>query len=241
MTIINKLLSVFVLIICLASDCIAQDTDPQWEKSIAFGFNMTRGNSDTLLLTLDAKAAREKKKNIWRFQITGNEGEKEDEQTERDLKGLMEYNRLLTKRFFVGAGIEALYDEIADVDYRVKLNPEAGYYFLKSKVIELSLAAGPSMVFEEVGDIENDYVGARAVQRLMWKIGKSSKLTQKIEGLVSTEDSEDSLIHAEISLEAAINSHLSLVLTIADDYDNIPAADKDRNDLSVVSALKLSL
>jgi putative salt-induced outer membrane protein YdiY len=57
----------------------------------------------------------------------------------------------------------------------------------------------------------------------------------------STDKSSDYLLKAQAGVEAALTTMLALVLTVDNTYDNEPAAGKDKNDLAITSALKISI
>lgn len=230
--------------------CPAQAVkDPsRWDKSVAAGFNLTDGNSDTVLGTLGAKLSRDFEKNIWRFEASGNYGESDagtsdggKEKTKQDLKLEAEYKRLLSDRVFVGFGNTYLYDDIADIDYRLTLSPLAGYFLVHEDNLKLSVEAGPSYIFERVGGMDDDYLAPRIAERVEWKFSETGKFFHSAEAIFDVNDSENTLVNGEVGLEAALDSSLSLVLKITDKYDNVPAANLERNDLGIISALQVSL
>ncbi len=235
-------------------DCAKPAKDPSvWDKTVSIGFNLTEGNSDTLLLNANAKASRDYQKNVWLFEIDGNYGEsdsidKDDptapspkETTQQDLTGNAEYQRLLTERFYTGFGTKYKYDDIADIDYRVTLKPVVGYYLVKDDEVKLSVDVGPGYVFEKVGGIKDDYFAPRISDRFEWKISETAKLFQSAEYIFDVSESDNYQVVGEAGIEAAINSWLSLIVKAKDEYDNLPAAGKERNDFSLISGLALIL
>ena len=57
----------------------------------------------------------------------------------------------------------------------------------------------------------------------------------------AAEDFDNYLLTGEIGVEAAISDHLSLRVVVQDKYDNTPAPGAERNDLSLIAGLGLSL
>ena len=49
------------------------------------------------------------------------------------------------------------------------------------------------------------------------------------------------LINAEVGIEAAIATNLALVLSVKETFDNVPAEGREKDDLIVTTALKVSL
>ena len=154
---------------------------------------------------------------------------------------MAKYDHLLTDRTFVGVGAGFTYDEIADLDYRVNVGPSIGYYFLKDNSFKFRADVGPSYVFERQGGVGNDYLAPRIGERFEWAITCTSKLFQSSEFILSVDDSDKYLINSEIGLESALSTELSLVFAVRDNYDNQPSADRDGNDLQLITALKVAL
>lgn len=228
--------------------CAPKKKIGEWDTSLALGFNMTSGNSDTQLFTILGKAYYEKDNNIIDNTMMYNFGsddaakdENGDSTTRNDFRLLSAYNRLLTERTFVGFGGKFFYDEIADLDYRVFLDPSAGYYFLKDTSFTFRLEAGPSYIFERSGGIKDDYVAPRVADKFEYFISCTSKIYQSAEILLDVNDSENYLVNAEIGIESALSTELSLVMLIRETFDNQPAEGREKDDLAVISALKVAL
>jgi putative salt-induced outer membrane protein YdiY len=211
-----------------------------YELGISFGFNLTQGNISTRLLTGGLDAALEKDKNIYKFSLFAAEGEQEREITQRYARTNLSYDRLLTKKFYIGAGTSFLADDIADVDYRSISNIGAGYFFLKEDDIKLSFETGPAYVFEKQGSVKDNYAAVRIANNFTWKFTETGSFFQRAEFIVNTENAEDFLIIARAGIQAALNSMLSLVFSVEDRFDNSPAEDTKRNDVIITSSLKVN-
>lgn len=219
-----------------------------WDKSLAVGFNLTKGNSDTTLLTILGNANRETTEDLIDFGLAYNfgddknaEDESGDSTTRNDVRANASYDYKYTERAYVGAGTKFLYDEIALVDYRVNLNPNLGYFLVKDPTFSFALEGGPGYTFEKVDGVDDNYLSPRIADRFEWIISCTSKLFQSAEVLLDVNDSENYIVNAELGVEAALNSRLSLVVALRNTYDNLPAVGVDKNDLTVISALKVAL
>jgi putative salt-induced outer membrane protein YdiY len=230
--------------------CVTEIENPHdWDVSAAFGLNATSGNADSSVYSINAVAQREIMKNLFRFEVTGARGEQENlesgekEVAQEFVRGDLTYKYLLgeEQRAYAGLGATALYDRIAEVDYRAVINPALGYFFLKEESVRLSGEAGPSYVFEEVGDVEDDYLAPRVAERFEWDITTSSKLFQAVEFLFDINDSENTIINSEAGLEASIATNLALVFSVRSRFDNEPADGRERNDMFYTSAIKVRL
>lgn len=229
--------------------CAPKKVIDAWEKSMSAGFNLTRGNTETMLLTLGLAARKEDKEgNIYDFAGAFNYGEDNaaedetgDKVTRNDFRANGRYDRLLDDRWYVGIGSSFLNDELADLDYRFTIDPAPGYYFIKNDDYKLRFEAGPSYVFERSGGETNNYFAPRVADRFDWIISCTSKIYQKAEVLFDTEDSKNYIVNAEVGVEAALNASLALVFTVRNVMDNQPAPDREKNDLQTISALKVLL
>lgn len=253
------LFSGFIGLACFSSNAQAEcvpGVDPcapkkalgEWEKSLSLGFNMTSGNTDTTLLNLGGKAHKEKDADIWDFSAAYSFGEddnsvnaKGDNTTKNDFRAGARWDHLLNDRLYAGLGTSFLYDEISDIDYRVSVDPGLGYYFLKDNTYKLRAEVGPSYVFEKQGGQSNDYLAPRIGERFEWAITCTSKIFQSAEFIWDIDDSDNYIINAEVGAEAALSTKLALVLLVRESYDNVPAAGREKEDLAVITALKVAL
>ena len=221
--------------------CEPAKKDPEaWDLSAAMGFNFTKGNADTRLLTASFDATKEKDSNVYIFNLSGADGEQNKVDTQRFIRGKAAYERLLSERFYVSTTGTFITDDIADVDYRVVLSPAAGYYLLKSEETKLSAETGPAYVFEKQGGLDDNYLAWRVADNFSWKFSPTAKLFQYADYLLNTDNTNQSIILAKGGIEASLTSMLALVLSVEDRYNNLPAAGRKKNDVLVTSALKVS-
>ena len=219
-----------------------------WEKSMALGLNMTSGNSDTLLVTAMGAARRETDQDLMDFGAAVSYGEDDaleestgSSTTRNDLRANAGYNYKISELVYAGLGSKFLHDEIADVKYRLNLNPTIGYFLLKDADFSLGIEGGPGYTFEKVAEESDDYFSPRIADRFDWVISCTSKLYQSAEVLFDISDSENYLINAEIGVESALSTDLSLVVSLRETYDHQPAEGRDKGDLALISALKVAL
>jgi putative salt-induced outer membrane protein YdiY len=229
--------------------CAPKKVIDAWEKSVSAGFNLTRGNTETVLLTLGGAARKEDKEgNIYDFAGAFNYGEDNaiekaggDKVTRNDFRANGRYDKLLDDRWYLGIGSSFLNDELADLDYRITIDPSPGYYVLKNDDFKLRFEAGPSYVFEKSGGETNNYLAPRIADRFDWIISCTSKFYQKAEVLFDLDESSNYIVNAEIGIEAALSTDLAMVFTVRNVMDNQPAPDREKNDLQTISSLKVSL
>ncbi len=231
-----------------APTCDTTPKDPSiWDKSITAGFNYTQGNSNTSSLNLNGKVLRDYQDEAWRFETDYNYGNASDtpdgkrEVTKNMARANADYKHTLDTVWFAGGNTAFAYDEIADLNYRVILSPALGAYLVKDDVTTISLEAGPSYVWENLGGEEQDFAAARIADRWTWKISETALIYQSAEYLVSFEDASQYLFNGEVGIEAALTSMVNLVLSVRDYYINQPAEGRRPNDVYTITGLKVNL
>ncbi len=223
------------------------------------GLTLTDGNSETLAANASLLTEGEKKGlGSLRAGVEGNYGEStatttttaadgttttadENEKTVDNAKVFANVRKTLSPRTFALLDGSALYDDIAEVDYRALLGPGLGIYLVKNDKRELSLEAGPSYVWEEVGGVSDDYLALRFAERYSCQATQTAKLVQALEYTPEAEDFDNYLLTFELGVEAAMNETLSLRVVVQDKYDSTPAAGAEYNDVSLIAGLGLTL
>ncbi len=221
----------------LAWGLVYADRKERWDSSAAVGFNLTSGNSDTVLFTLQVQTEREWERDLWRLGVTGSYGENDGSKSTERAMAFAEYQRLLTERLYAGLKLEITHDAVGDVEYRATISPAIGYYFIKSDRTQLSGEFGPSLVLEKTGDGSREYVALRLAERFEHQFNDRAKMWQTAEIFPQVDDFENFIARVEIGMEAALNSKLSLRAVVKDEYDNQPPAGRKNNDVAVISSL----
>jgi putative salt-induced outer membrane protein YdiY len=220
-----------------AADSPAEVQTNKWETTAAAGVTLTQGNSDTVLATLSLDTKHKWDKNEVALGISGGYGESEDVKNTEFLQGFGQYNRLFSDRFYAGLRLEALYDGIANLDYRVRISPLAGYYLIKDPKTTLAVEAGPSVVFEKYSSQSSDtYLGVRFGERFEHKLTATTKIWQSVDYVPQVDKWVDKyLITAEVGIDAAITKQWSLRLVFQDIYDSMPASEREHNDMRLIA------
>lgn len=226
-----------------------------WTGSFGLGLSLTSGNSDTVLFTVLADGTRQWNKNLLRLGLTVSYGESDNEVNNEKAAAAADYQRLTDGRWYWGGNVSAYSDAIADIELRVKVGPNVGYYFIKTDLTKLSAEIGPSWVIEKT-DVEHpnqpappppnpdfvtsewrNYWALRAGQRFERQLTKTSKIWQALEILPQIDDFNNFIVNAEVGAEAALNSKISLRVVFQDSYDNQPAPGKESNDIALISSV----
>jgi putative salt-induced outer membrane protein YdiY len=231
----------------LAAAVVAQEGQPAgFKTTLSLGMSLTDGNSETLqangtLLTEGEKAGL----GSVRAGIEGNYGEStvdgEEDKTIDNAKLFGNVKKTISPRTFGYLDGVVLYDDVAEVDYRATLSPGLGAYLLKNERTALSVEGGPAYVWERVNEEDDDYMALRFAERLTVQLSETAKVWQSAEYLPKADDFDDYLLAAEVGAEAALNAHLSLRLVLQNKYDSTPGDDLEKNDLSLIAGISVSL
>lgn len=241
----------------IAADAAAPviQTNSPWEGTASVGLTVTRGNSENVLFTANAKMARKGPLNEIAFGADGAYGEstttsKRDSvtflKTENTTKnanfmhGFFQYNRIFDEQLYGYVRLDALHDDIADISYRIALSPGLGHYFIKKPNTRLSAEVGPGVILQRTSGAEANtdvYATLRVAERFEHKFNDSVKMWQSLEFLPQVDRFGNYLINFEIGAEAALTKSVSLLTYLQDNYDNEPAAGRKNNDLKLVAAI----
>ncbi len=235
-----------------ADEAAIAEPEPEqtWESDVALGFNLTTGNSDTALFTLQYKAKREWEKDIWSLGAHGSYGEDDGTKNNERAGAHADYQHLISEHTYGGANLTLLHDAIANLEFHANLGPVVGHYFIKNDTTSLSGEIGPSFIVEKL-DVDQpgvpapnnvnsewkNYFALRAGEKFEHQLSETAKIWQSLEFLPQIDDFGNFIILAEIGAEAALNSQMSLRVVVSDRYDNDVASGTKKNDLSLVSSL----
>lgn len=232
-----------------ADDCAPKKKkDPSvWDKALSFGFAFSDGNSNTTVLRARGDISRDYNKNLWDFYVdygfeeADDGGQGEVETTRNQVLAGSDYKREFSDIWFTGFGTSFRYDEIADIDYRVILNPTIGAHIVKTDDLKFALETGPSYIFEKVGNVSDDYFSPRIANNFEWVISETAKIYQSAEYLFDVSDTDNYIVNAEAGIQTSITELFGLAVLVRTAYDNQPAEDRERNDVAVITSLRVNL
>jgi putative salt-induced outer membrane protein len=212
-----------------------------WDTSAAAAATLTRGNSENFLITLSLDTKRKWESDEVAAGISGGYGDStaNDTYTKNTefIQGYGQWNHLFGPRFYAGLRADGQYDGIAGVDYRFKVTPLVGYYFIKSDKISLSAEVGPSGVFEHLsGEKAKQYAAIRFSETFEYKIAAGTKVWETLSYIPQIDDWVNNyLLNFEAGIDTAINKHFSLRVVFQDLYASAPAVGKKNNDMRLLA------
>ena len=242
---------VFSALVCVASNLNAADSaapvEPpkKWDTTAAAAITLTRGNSETFLGTLSLETKRKWEKDEVSFGVSGGYGNsKVNGATTKNtefLQGYGQYNHLFTDRFYGAIRLDGQYDSIAGIEYRFKVSPMAGYYFIKNERMTLAGEAGPSLISEHLkGEPVRSYWAARLAERFDYKLSATTKVWESLEYLPKVDDwTKNYLVNFEAGIDTAISKAWSLRVVFQDQYASEPAPGKKQNDMRLLAGTAL--
>lgn len=210
---------------------------PLWESALSFGLTLTRGNSDTILVDSAIKAHRNDLTNEVTLSLEGTYGEDHSVKNNESLHGIGQYNHLFSERFYAYGRGDGFHDAIADLTYRFTLSPGVGYYFLKDKETTLAVEAGPSFVLEKLDGSRENYAAGRVAERFERKWDDHTRIWENVEFLPQFDKGNNFLMNAEAGVETPLTKRISMSIVLQDNYINLPAPGRQRNDLKLISGL----
>jgi Protein of unknown function, DUF481 len=242
----HSLLAGFCLA-CFTFGIGVSQADPtnRWESVLAVGATVARGNSENFLATVSINTKRKWPRNEALLGITAGYGETtalpsdDTTKTDQNARGFAQGNHLFTDRFYGGLRQDALYDEIAGINYRFTTSPLAGYYLLKKPNLTLAPEAGPSFVAEQLqGEASRRYWGFRAGDRFEYKFsGNRARIWQTASWVSQFDDVNNWVLTFQAGIGASITKTVELRLVADDQYGNEPAPGRKNNDFKLTAQI----
>ena len=209
---------------------------PKWTGSVTFGGLVTTGNSETrnANAVADAEYRREKDRFSLGFLWTYAQEKNTTADwllTDRRTGGRAKYDYFLSEKTYLLAQASAENDYQADLELRTTIGVGAGRQFLEDDTWKLSAEAGVSSVDESYySSSDNNYIAARVSLKADWNYSKRWTFSELLTVLPSLESTDDVNAHSELGAKLTLTENMLAQLMWTCDYDNTPAAGKDRVD-----------
>ena len=213
----------------------------KWVTTAAASLTLTRGNSETFLATVGVDSQRKWAKDEVFLGASGGYGEStvNDVNTKNTefVQGFGQYNHLFTERFYGALRLDAQDDQIAGIEYRIKVSPLVGYYLIKNDRMTLAVEAGPSLIYEHLkGQDPHGYWAARFAERFEYKLTATTRLWESLEYLPQVDQwDKNYLLNFEAGIETAITKKWSLRVVFQDQYASEPAPGRKQNDMRLLA------
>lgn len=220
--------------------------DPNWSGSLAAGANLERGNTHKNEAYVDLKARYEREKDTIAFRMsyeaerTKNTTTRQWTTNDRNLKGLLDYEYLLTRRVFGFVTTSGEKDGPSDLDLRYILGAGPGVRWFDRKDFLLSTRLGVTWTSENYSgpDRDEDYVGGLLWWDLERQLHARIRFFHHGRWLPDLSEFDDrQLWNLETGLRTDITSSVFLETKILWELDTEPASNTERQDVDYIFAL----
>ena len=216
-------------------------TNVTWKSSVSLGATFKSGNTEKTLYTVNLKGDRYAPTSDLVSSLYGEYGETEGTQTEGQLRGQSNYRyKFGSEDFYGGVFAEGYHDAVKDINMRVKLGPNVGYYFINDEAKKFDTSLGINAVYESA-DKEEGMAEWRLAGNYTWTITEHSSCYASAEYSASVEDYEDGLGLLVVGAKSALSEKLSLFVELREEYDNIPATGTEFTDTTVIAGVSIDI
>ena len=211
----------------------------EWTGRINLGGSQTRGNTETRAFNVDGevKGRGEDDRVVASADYYRESSRGED--TADNARVAMQYDRFLTKKWFLYLQGSAERDDFADLNLRTTIGVGSGYQIFETERTKLSIEGGPTYVHEDLQMAEDrDFISARwAVNFEMHVFDKFAQLFHKNEGLVNLENTSDVLIQSKQGVRIPFRDRFNITAQVNWDHDTEPPPESKKNDTKYILSL----
>lgn len=211
-----------------------------WQTTASLGLNLMKGNADNMLIAGDITTSMVSKPNEYGLSIGGSYGEVNKVRNLQNFRVDALYNRSLTDRFYLGAGLNYLTDDIADLDYRVMPSGVLGYKLINNDRTSLRLEAGPGYTWERLGGVDSEFFTVVGRERFEHAMSDNSKVWQSAMVQLDPSNTDKYIITAEVGVAFWLTESISVRTVATNIYNNPPAGGRKANDFRMISGIAIS-
>lgn len=216
-----------------------EEKEPAWVGSLGLSWVATSGNSDTSSAGLDF--ALERKPEPWGlvFVARGNKAQDSGTTTAENYLLSGRAVRKLSERWEAFGGLAWAKDPFTGYDSQTVATLGATYIAVASERHHLALDGGFAYTWEDQvsPDAQVDFAGGILGLTWEWKLGKNSKLVERLVFLPNFDNSTDWRLNSFTAIEADINSWLALRFGYDIRHRNQPIGDADKTDTTSTASV----
>lgn len=211
-----------------------------WKSSVYGGFSAKSGNSVERSYKIGGDFSQQGRIYRGKVRADGRYSKTDDEVTASKAEASGEMRRMLDPRWFAYGVLSALHDDLKDLSYRVKTGPGLGYYFVDSAELSVDVSSGPLYLLERTTDDQSGYLAWRFAQGIDWQITSTFRWWTATELVVDTTEADSFTVSFKSGIESKLNSSLSLIVMVEDDYDSRPDTEENvkKNDFEISTGLR---
>ena len=203
----------------------------RWSADVKAVLNGSQGNTETFAFGAAAEALRDTDDDRLRLGAAIARESQNEKDTVKNTRGWLYYDYHLTAHWDLGAFVTLEYDRFRDLDLRTVVGGGPGYRFIDTKTMLFKVRAGLAYVNENFSEqSDKDYATAVFGDEFRWQISEGRSVYQLLDVYPSLADASDLLLHAEVGFRQTLMKGIFVELALIDDFDNVPADDRKKND-----------
>ncbi len=204
----------------------------KWKGRLNLGASQSSGNTDKWAVNADAEAKGRSEKDRIVLSAAYNRESSDGVDTADNARIAAEYNRFLSKKWFLGLQGSAEHDDFADLNLRTTIGAGAGYQIIETGQTDLSIEGGPTYVNEDLQAApDRDFIAGRwAVNFEMYVFDKFAQLFHNHVGLVNMERTSDVLIKTKQGARIPFRNSFNVTAQVNWDHDTEPTPGTEKND-----------
>lgn len=206
-----------------------------WENALDLGLTLTRGNSETTLITSNLSLDKKVPKHAFHLAIGYTFNNQRQQTVTDEITGEFGWNRVLDNNAYYGLRFQGRRDDIARIDYRTQSSTTIGKYFIKEGSKFLSVESGIGYNIVSINQESTDNAHLYMGEQFSTPLSKTASLTQNIASYLDLDELGGYNFIFNLSVKSRITESMDLNVTLQDKYESRPAVNAVRNDIRLVS------
>lgn len=213
-------------------------TEPKWTGAINAGLLLTTGNSETRQANVSADAQLQREKDritlgfLWLY--ADNKNSTPDWLlTDRKTFGRAKYDYFFSPKTYAYGMGTAEGDLLQDISLRWTAGVGAGHQYLDNDTWKFGVEAGVTQIdteYRSAGIDSTSDTSARIASNAAYKMNERWSFAHTLEAYPSLEEVDDFYGRSDFRVAAALSTSMLVSLQWVVDYDNTPAAGRERVD-----------
>lgn len=219
-------------------------TKSPWQVELEAGMDRRRGNSSSTEAMGKFKFNRRNDHDEWTFMGKGYYSEQDRKMNSRKYGGSGRYAFSFGPdlKWYRFTRLEADHDRFANVKFRTTPSVGLGYWFSDADDFKLMTELGVGVTYTDDITGFSNQTELEMIPRLYFKkaIFENSALSENFSIYPSVTESGDYRFISETQFEHPLNRHLSLRLSLLNEYNSNPGPDTKSNDLRFTTSVAWS-
>jgi len=216
-------------------------TEVQWNRQVAAGFDRTRGNTDKSALNSSLSINRKTLRDEWDAEAAIYYAEDRRQMNDRRYEGLLRYAFSFGRnlRWYEFNKLEAAHDRFADIEYRLTPTLGLGCWFFDEPTFKLMVEGGGGADYTDFRTFSENKIDwiASGLGKLEWQLSPRITFSEKFTYYPSVTLSGEYRFRSQSDFDYKFNKSLSVRLSLIDTYNSNPSPGIERSDLRLESKL----